>query len=200
MPSEIVLLTGEAEAPHLEEILRRHNPALNVVPAYTADDLKAACLETPAAMRRLIAFCTSVIVPAAVLEAVDGPAYNFHPGPPTYPGNHVASFAIYDGAEMFGVTAHEMAAKVDSGAIVAVDWFGVPDGIRFVDLEIKAYRALVQLFLGLAEHLATDDTPLAPLDMEWSERVTTSKDYERMRQIDETMSEAEIKLRFRAFG
>ena len=112
--------------------------------------------------RRLIAFCTSVIVPAEVLDAVMAPAYNFHPGPPTYPGSHVASFAIYDGADMFGATAHEMAAKVDSGPIVGVEWFQVPDGLRFTDLEINAFDALgwtplqyALTFSAVQEHFAS---------------------------------------------
>lgn len=200
MPVEIVLLTGEVEALELGNILKRENPALSVVPVFDRAELLEACADPCPGGRRLIAFCTSVIVPAEVLEAVDGPAYNFHPGPPTYPGSHVASFAIYDGAEMFGATAHEMAESVDSGAIVGVEWFRVSDGLRFVDLEILAYQALIRLFMGLAPQLAASDRPLERLDMDWAERATTNRDFERMRAIDETMSEAEIKLRFRAFG
>ncbi len=200
MPAEIVLLTSDAEVPHLTEILKRHNPALTVVPAFDRGSLASACEQAADGNWRLIAFCSSVIVPAEILSASGGPAYNFHPGPPTYPGSHVASFAIYDGAEMFGATVHEMAAQVDSGPIVGVEWFQVPDGLRFMDLEIKAYRALVKLFMDLAPHLASDDAPLPRLDMAWGERATTKQDFERMGQIDDTMSEAEIKLRFRAFG
>lgn len=200
MPAEIVLLTGEVEAPELGNMLKRHNRAVSVVPVFRRDDLAEACAAPCPGGRRLVSFCTSVIVPPDVLQAVDGPAYNFHPGPPTYPGSHVASFAIYDGAPMFGATAHEMAETVDSGAIVGVEWFPVPDGLRFVDLEIMAYQTLIQLFMDLAPHLAMNDQPLQRLDLDWAERVTTKQDFARMRQIDETMSEAEIKRRFRAFG
>lgn len=200
MPSEIVLLTSDAEADQLRGILRRHNPALEVVHARDRVELDAACPDGGGDGRRLIAFCTSVIVPARALAAVQQPAYNFHPGPPTYPGSHVASFAIYDGAKMFGATAHEMAEAVDSGPIVGVEWFRVPDGLRFMDLELRAYKALVDLFLKLAPHLACEGAPLERLDMTWGERATTNKDFERMRRIDETMTEAEIKRRFRAFG
>ena len=200
MPSEIILLTGDAEKPHLESILHRHNPGLKTVHACDRRELLDACPADGNVNRRLIAFCTSVIVPAEVLDAVMAPAYNFHPGPPTYPGSHVASFAIYDGADMFGATAHEMAAKVDSGPIVGVEWFQVPNGLRFTDLEIKAFDALVSLFIQLAPHLAANDAPIEHLDMGWAGKTSTNKDYERMRAIDGTMSEAEIKRRFRAFG
>ena len=200
MPSEIVLLTGDAEAPHLGSVLRRYNPRLRIVHARNRRELLDACPADGIHMRRLIAFCTPVIVPEEILNAVMPPAYNFHPGPPTYPGSHVASFAIYDDANMFGATAHEMASKVDSGLIVGVEWFQVPDGLRFTDLELKAFDALVSLFIQLAPHLALNDAPLEHLDMAWAGKATTNTDYERMRAIDETMSEAEIKRRFRAFG
>ena len=200
MLSKIILLTGDAEAPHLKSILHRHNPSLEIVHVRDRLELLETCSVDGTNTRRLIAFCTSVIVPAEVLAAVMAPAYNFHPGPPTYPGSHVANFAIYDDVDMFGATAHEMAAKVDSGPIVGVEWFQVPDGLRFTDLEIKAFDALVRLFIQLAPHLALSDAAIKHLEMSWAGKATTNKDFERMRDIDETMNEAEIKRRFRAFG
>ncbi|MSO72748.1 MAG: hypothetical protein EXQ84_03955 [Rhodospirillaceae bacterium] len=68
---------------------------------------------------RLISFGSGVIVPAAVLARLSGTAYNFHPGPPAYPGIFPSVFALYDGATRFGVTLHEMKPEVDSGPIVA---------------------------------------------------------------------------------
>ena len=200
MPSEIVLLTGDAEAFHLEKILRRHNQNLQLVHVKTTQELEDACQYKNNHSRRLIAFCSSIIVPVHILDAVMSPAYNFHPGPPTYPGSHVASFAIYDGVDIFGVTAHEMALKVDTGPIVAVDWFQVPDGLRFTELEMRAFEALVRIFMKLAPHLATIDKPLPQIEIGWAGKATTKQDFENMREIHENMSEVEIKRRFRAFG
>jgi len=206
MLNEIVLLTGEVEGPHLAAVLTSHNPELSVICAETASELKVACLAGEAGApdsginRRLIAYCTNVIVPASVLDAVTHPAYNFHPGPPTYPGAHASSFAIYEGARRFGVTAHVMERSVDSGAIVGVDWFDVPENERFLDLELKAYGQMLHLFNRLAHWLATSEVPLTELDMSWGARKTTTADYEKMKQFDGDMSEEEIKLRWRAFG
>ena len=200
MPNEIILLTGDAEAPQLQNILLRHNPDLVIVHARSRGELEEACLNDKHWSRRLISFCSPIIVPLNILNAVMAPSYNFHPGPPTYPGSHVASFAIYDEVEMFGATVHEMVAKVDSGPIVAVDWFQIPDNTRFIDLELKAFATLVRLFVNLAPHLAINNSPLEQLEIGWAGRATTKRDFERMRKINETMSETEIKRRFRAFG
>jgi methionyl-tRNA formyltransferase len=202
MLEEIVLLTGEVEAPFLGDMLCQFNPALNIIHAETKDQLRDICAISPSNgdARRLIAFCTAVIVPASVLESLPGPAYNFHPAPPSYPGSHPASFAIYEGADLYGVTAHEMAPAVDAGAIVAVDWFDVPSNPRFTELETLAYKALVGLFSQLAERLATDETPLPPSGDVWFGHKRTNRDFERMQAFTADMDEEEIKRRFRAFG
>lgn len=203
MLNEIVLLTGGVEGPHLAMVLANHNPDLSIICVETVSELETACIspETElASARRLIAYCTNVIVPTSVLDAVMTPAYNFHPGPPTYPGAHAASFAIYEDARLFGVSAHVMERSVDSGAIVGVDWFDVPENLRFMDLELLAYGQLLNLFNRLAPWMATNEEPLPALEMVWGERKTTSADFERMKEFSADMSEEEIKLRWRAFG
>jgi len=202
MLEQIVLLTGEVEAPFLGDLLCRFNPALETVHAETAEQLIDICSRPPegGGARRLIAFCTGVIVPAAVLDTLPGPAYNFHPAPPSYPGSHPASFAVYEGAELYGVTVHEMTPKVDDGAIVAVEWFDMPPNPRFTDVEVLAYKKLVEIFASLARRLATDPAPLPPTGDKWFGPKRTKREFERMGEFTADMDEQEIKRRFRAFG
>ena len=202
MLGEIILLTGEVEAPHLGDLLLTFNPALRIVHALTAKQLAEACVHPlpDGQVRRLIAFCTRVIVPRKILYELGGPAYNFHPGPPEYPGTHPASFAIYDGATRYGVTVHEMVALVDTGPIVAVKRFDILPSMRFADLEMHAYKALATVFSNLAKRLATDAKPLSHSGKEWSGTRSTKKLFEHMRHVTEDMDEEEIKRRFRAFG
>ena len=203
MPNEIILLTGDVEGPYLTDILRKHNPEVAVVIAENRDHLSDVCLSpTPDEhfVRRLIAYCTDIIVPKDVLTCVTSPAYNFHPGPPEYPGSSASGFAIYDGARKFGVCAHEMEENVDSGTIVGVERFDIGADIRFVDLDLMAYRQLFQLFSRLAPALACDDMPLPAIDAQWGTRKTTKADVEKMKNITADTSEEEIRLRWRAFG
>jgi hypothetical protein len=208
MSPEIVLLTGEAEVPHLTAVLNAERPELLITPALSLAELEKIC-HTPnptsnPSGRRLIAYCTSVIVPGPLLEALDGPAYNFHPGPPSYPGVYPANFAIYDGATQFGVTAHIMTEKVDEGAIVGVKSFEVAPNSNFNDLEIKAYLALFDLFKKYCPQLVNIDAPLAELNIAWGTRKTSMKEYDSLRHQDAALvallSEAEKELRQRAFG
>lgn len=199
MTDEIILLTGEAEAPHLAETLKRHAPEAAIVHAPDADALEAACAES-GPRRRLIGFCTDIIVPARLLDSLAAGAYNFHPASPEYPGSHGASFAVYEAASRFGATAHEMLAEIDAGAIVGVRWFDVTRPIRYMDLEFIAFRELATLFFELAPALADLSMPLPPSGDVWSGPVRLKADFERMREIEPDMSEEEIGLRVRAFG
>jgi methionyl-tRNA formyltransferase len=199
MPERIILLTGDVEAPHLSGLLRQHNPSLDVTPVMDRNALVAA-VGTDCSGVRLIAFLTDVIVPEAVLAALDGPAYNFHPGPPEYPGSYVAGFAIYEGAEMFGVTLHEMAARVDTGPIVEVRRFAVAPEWKFQDLEIEAFRQVLQLFTDYAPHMAGDDAPLPHGTETWTGALRTRAEAERLKAIEADLSEEEIVRRYRAFG
>lgn len=196
---EIVLLTGSQEAPHLTAFLQRHNPRLLVTHVETRDDLVCACHPTRPATR-LVAFCTSIVVPGDILESFSGAAYNFHPGPPSYPGRHPASFAIYEGAARFGVTAHEMVQRVDSGPIVGVEWFDMPPMPRLSQLEGLSFAAAVRLFERLGPRLATSPSPLPPSGEQWSGWTSRQRDFDALCALPLDIEAAEFSRRARAFA
>lgn len=196
---EIVLLTGSREAPHLTAFLKRQNPALTVTHVETHADLVCE-FHPPRPGARLIAFCTSTVVPADVLATFEGRGYNFHPGPPTYPGRHPASFAIYEGARRFGVTAHEMLRRVDAGPIVGVEWFGMPDVPRLSDVERLSFEAAIRLFMRLGPLLATSRAPLPTVDEQWSGWKSRQSDFDTMCALSVEIGAAELDRRVRAFA
>ncbi len=196
---EIVLLTGSREAPHLTAFLKRQNPALVVTHVETRADLVCA-FHPPRPGARLIAFCTSSVVPADVLETFEGLAYNFHPGPPTYPGRHPASFAIYEGAGRFGVTAHQMLPRVDSGPIVGVEGFDMPAVPRLSQIEQLSFEAAIRLFMRLGPLLATSLTPLPHSGEQWSGWKSRQSDFDRMCALPPDIGADELERRIRAFA
>ncbi len=196
---EIVLLTGAREAPHLTTFLKQQNPALTVTHVESRDDLVCAWYP-PRPAARLIAFCTSTVVPADLLTTFEGRSYNFHPGPPTYPGRHPASFAIYEGARRFGVTAHEMLPRVDSGPIVGVEWFDMPAMPRLSELERLSFEAAVRLFMRLGPQLATSLSPLPPVDETWSGWKSRQSDFDTMCALPLDIATDELERRVRAFA
>ncbi|WP_024506557.1 formyltransferase family protein [Bradyrhizobium sp. ARR65] len=199
MLKTIILLTATPHQQHaLSVLLMAHNPALSFRKASRLEDLAAI---EPGVWRnaRLVAFTTGVIVPQAMLEALGHGAYNFHPGPPDYPGWAPANFAIYDGARRFGATMHVMAAKVDSGPIVGVESFVVPDNISVRELEQIAYVRLGHLFWRKAREIACEPGPLPALPIGWSGTKSTRQMYRDYCELPATIDAAELKRRIRAF-
>lgn len=199
MPRAILLLTGEIEAPYLSQRLRRANPGLGVEAATDRAALDRA-LGKVVPGTRLIAFCTPVVVPAGGLAVLGGPAYNFHPGPPDFPGRQPARHALYAGAARFGATVHEMAARVDAGPIVAVEEWDIAPDADAPRLDAEAYQALLRLFSALADRLAGDDAPLEASGHQWGHRRWSGRDIEGLQRIAPDIAAEELERRVRAFG
>jgi methionyl-tRNA formyltransferase len=197
--SRIILLTGEAEAPVLSEILRNHNKALEVTAVTSRAALDAAFMDVDPTTR-LLSFCSPVIVPRSFLEKLAGPSYNFHPGPPDRPGRYPSVFALYENAERFGITVHEMAASVDSGPIVAAEWFAIPKNCDLTTLEEKTFMELAAAFKRLAFHMANTPAPLPRQQTVWRGRKTTKADCDALAVVTPDMPPEEAARRRRACG
>jgi methionyl-tRNA formyltransferase len=199
MLKTIILLTGStSQQLALSELLRAHHPALAFRGAVTLEDLLAI---EPEVLRdaRLIAFTSGVIVPGSILEAIGHGAYNFHPGPPSYPGWAPAHFALYGGAKIFGATGHLMMEAVDCGPIVGVESFIIPDGISVRGLEQMAFVRLAHLFWRMSREIAREPGPLPTLPVSWSGTKSSRRSYQEICEIRPGISVAELKRRVRAF-
>lgn len=149
---------------------------------------------------RLVAFCTDVIVPAAALERCAAGAYNFHPGPPEYPGIFPSCFAIYDGASTFGVTAHRMTAVVDGGDIVAVSRFDMPADVNRLQLDGLSFKAVMTLFKNMVPRLVDLSEDLTPSGETWTGPARTRKHFEQLCRLPDNVSQDEFERRYRAVG
>ena len=195
----IILLCGEVEQSVLPHALRGHNPQLAVIPVRSQADLDR--LDSHLLRRsRLIAFVTPVIVPADILHRLGYGAFNFHPGPPDYPGWAPAHFALYARATEFGATAHVMVARVDEGPIVGALMFSIPPGSSVASLEGMAYARISSLFWTLANRLATDSEPLPELPLQWSGTKSTRRDYAALCDVPIDIHPDELDHRIEVFG
>jgi len=199
MLERLLLLTGSFEAGILAPHLVKQNPDCAVRPVDSRDKLEEALAEA-AGTTRLLAFCTSVIVPQRILAALPGPSYNIHPGPPSFPGRHPESWGAYQGLATFGSTLHEMAPRVDEGRIIDVSWFEPPPGAGQLEFGYGAFRAALQLVLRWAAALAGDERPLPHSEHRWSGRKTTHADLEAMCRIGPEIDATEFERRRRAFA
>ena len=195
----LIILTQQEFAAAVTAPFRALAQAPELVVATTLADLENALGPVPKNIR-VISFGSGVIVPAAILAALPGPAYNFHPGPPNYPGIFPSVFALYDGAARFGVTLHEMAAQVDSGPIVAVETFAVPKDCDRLALDTTTFAALLNLMEKFAPALADVATPLPRIAQAWSGTRRSHKHFDAFCHLPEDATPEEFERRLRAAG
>jgi methionyl-tRNA formyltransferase len=195
----IILLAGVVERPVLRSLLLGHNPLLKVIAVETRDDL-AALSADQLARARLVAFVTPEIVPASILARLGYGAFNFHPGPPAYPGWAPSHFALYDQATEFGATAHVMVEQVDAGPIIDVALFPIPANISVLGLEGLAYAHLALLFWRMAKSLATDREPPPTRPMQWGATKYSRRAYRAICDIPLDISKPELDRRIKVFG
>jgi methionyl-tRNA formyltransferase len=195
----VILLTGPIERTVLPAALLGHNPALAVLPIERASEL--AALDADVLRRsRLVAFVTPVIVPKSILGQLGYGAFNFHPGPPSYPGWAPSHFALYDQATEFGATVHVMVEQVDAGPIIEFASFPIPPHTSVLGLEGLAYAHLAFLFWRMAKWLSSDAVPPPTLPVQWANKKYSRKNYLAMCDIPLDISKSELELRLKVFG
>jgi hypothetical protein len=140
----LIVLTPRAAAVQLLTFLQHLNGVLRCHAVDSLSSLRSLSRQCGDAAR-LISFGTDILVPGDVLKRIRYGSYNFHPGPPCYPGWAPASFAIMDDALTFGATAHLMVEKIDAGPIIGTELFPVPPEITADLLAAEATRATGRL-------------------------------------------------------
>ena len=71
----------------------------------------------------LISFLNSMYINKSVRKKIKINSFNFHPGPPEYPGFGCYNFAMLDKVNFYGSTVHIINDKFDSGKIINVKKF-----------------------------------------------------------------------------
>ena len=145
----------------------------------------------------IISYLSQWIIPDKLLKNAKFASINLHPGPPEYPGIGCTNFAIYNGEREFGITCHHMAAKVDTGPIIAVRRFPVIESDTVYSLTQRCYKEILQLFYELINGILLDQA--IPQSTEtWKRKPYTRKQLNELCELTPDMSKDEISLRLKA--
>lgn len=196
----IIFLCGEEEGEAFRSHVARFAPQLETVWVSSVASLDFAT-RSGGHRTRLISFLTSVIVPETILKRLRPTPINIHPGPPEYPGAHGLAFAIFNEARTFGVTVHEMTARVDDGPILMVDRFSLPPDAELVSFGNDVYARAVAMADHVIQHCIHSDGPMPRARNEvWADNHCTSKRLERLLAAAPSLLPADLERLRRACG
>lgn len=145
----------------------------------------------------VISYLSRWVVPQSLLDAAAVAAINFHPATPHYPGIGCNNFALYEEATEYGVTCHHMAAKVDTGKIIAVDRFPVYPADTVRTVLSRTYDVQLGLFYRIADAILTGQ-PLPESDETWTRPPFSRKQFDALGVITPEMDADEVRRRVRA--
>ena len=152
----------------------------------------------------IFSFRSMFIIPEELIQKAKIAAINFHPGPPEYPGTGCINFALYDCAATFGVTAHHMVPKIDSGRIIKVMRFEIESHDTVASLLARSHAYLTELFsYVISRTVGLDDcqqldTLTRNCEETWSGDAKTLHDLEKLKSISPSIEKAELQRLIRA--
>lgn len=145
----------------------------------------------------LVSYLSPWIIPGALLERAGVAAINFHPGPPEYPGIGCTNFALYNEETVYGVTCHHMAAKVDTGSIIAVRRFPIFPSDTVWSVTQRCYAHILVLFYEILSTIRAGK-PLPVSTETWTRRPYRRSELDELCRLTPEMTPEEQARRIRA--
>lgn len=152
----------------------------------------------------ILSFRTYFILPKRVLDRVNVAAVNFHPAPPDYPGTGCISWALYEGASTFGVTAHLMTEVIDNGPIVECRRFSISESDNVASLLSRTQAEAYQLFSDTVSALSREgrsyiDRKISENSREhWRGKARRIREVDALQRIDVNCSREHLERVIRA--
>jgi methionyl-tRNA formyltransferase len=147
----------------------------------------------------LISFLNPMYIDKSVRKKIKINSFNFHPGPPEYPGFGCYNFALLDKVSVYGSTIHMIDDKFDNGKILHVNRFKVSykklNLEKLISMTHKSIIKQAKDFINdiLNEQLKINDK------LKWKKKAFTKKEFEIEREIKLNDSKKRILKKIKAF-
>ncbi len=145
----------------------------------------------------IISYISPWVLPKTVLDKARVAAINFHPGPPDYPGIGCTNFAIYNGEKQYGITVHHMAEKVDTGGIIATEFFSISEADTVFSLTHKCYAYIYAAFVKILPLILRGEA-MPKSTYQWTRKPYTRKELNELCRLTKSMPEEEVRRRIKA--
>jgi methionyl-tRNA formyltransferase len=137
----------------------------------------------------IFTFRSYLILKKNTLNKAKIAAINFHPGPPKYRGVGCANYAIYEKSKHYGVTAHYIKPKIDSGKIIDVVKFKISQNISLKKLLPKTHHEQFKLAKKTISGIIQDKNYLnnqikKNLKIKWSKKIGKRKELDKFYKLN----------------
>ena len=148
----------------------------------------------------LISFLNAVYIDKSVRKKIKINSFNFHPGPPEYPGFGCYNFALLDRANSYGSTIHIINDKFDSGKIVNVKKFKF--SYKKFNLEKLIGKTHKNIFKQAKKFINDIQNNKLKIEsnLKWKKKAYTKKEFENARKINLKDSKRNILKKIKAFS
>jgi methionyl-tRNA formyltransferase len=153
----------------------------------------------------IFCFRSYFIIPKSILTSTRYYNINFHPGSPKYPGSGGLNLTLFNKDKEFGVTAHSMDEKIDSGDIIEYRSFKVNEFDNIMSLLDRTHNYLFCLFVELTTKIREEGEKfikdkIKKNTVNWSKDVTKISEINKFQIIEKNISELELSKRIRSFN
>lgn len=192
-----IILFGKKNKPGIQEVVEYLNIHFKEVEIFLGEREDKFPIDAEYNPDILISYMSPWIIPEEVLHRTKLWNINFHPGPPNYAGIGCTNFAIYNREKIYGVTAHLMEKKVDSGKIIGVKRFLILETDNLYSVTLKSYGFMLSLFFEIVDYILKNNR-IPECDEKWGKAPYNRKQLEELCQIKPKMSKEEVKRRIEA--
>lgn len=148
----------------------------------------------------LISFLNKKYIGKDIRQKINIGSYNFHPGPPEYPGFGCYNFALLDRVNLYGSTIHLMNDKFDNGQIINIKKFKI--SYNKINLEKLILKTHKNIFLQAKKfiHCLLYNEVKIDNSIKWKRKAYTKREFEIARQISLKDTKLSIQRKIKAFS
>ncbi len=148
----------------------------------------------------LISFLNSMYINKSVRKKIKINSFNFHPGPPEYPGFGCYNFAMLDKVNFYGSTVHIINDKFDSGKIINVKKFKFSyKKFNLEKLIRKTHENIIKQAKDFINDIQNKKLKIEG-NLKWKKKAYTKKEFETAREIKLNDTRKNVLKKIKAFS
>lgn len=143
----------------------------------------------------ILSYLSKKILKKKFLKSTRQYNINFHPGSSKYPGIGCFNFALYNNEKSYGVTAHLMSEKVDTGEIIAERKFKIKKNLDVKMISEKSYKEMFKLYRDILNMIKENKIKFSAI--KWKTKPYQRSDLNKLSKINFSDSKSTILKKIR---